>query len=375
MFRNTKIRIDVKGFRKTEEGFLVIPTRYSRVGIQDYGNTKEYRPPEEVFDEDSLESFRGKPVTFLHPGEDVRPENAKKLNVGTILTFEKEDDQYTHGEIVIHDKSVIDYVLDRKEKKEDVQMSCGYSAELEKKEGEYEGEKYDAIQRKIRGNHVAIVPRGRAGKNVAMKLDRRDNNKRGKKMKIRLDAIPGTNIGSVEINTDNNDDVSAAIKMRDEAARKEFERVSAEREELKKKSDELEAKKDSAEEEIEKVKKEIAAYSDPNSDTVKKLVADALSLKEIAEAAGVKMDGLDRKAAKIAVIKKAFEKTDGIEARSDEYINARYDSAAEIMLKKKKKDSVGDLRDEIPEIEDTREDEEIERFDNYDYAKLYKGGE
>src|SRR5690606_20498946 len=38
-----------------------------------------------------------------------------------------------------------------------------------------EGEKYDRVQRRIRYNHVAIVPEGRAGEAVALRMDAAGN--------------------------------------------------------------------------------------------------------------------------------------------------------------------------------------------------------
>lgn len=51
------------------------------------------------------------------------------------------------------------------------EVSCGYAADTEMISGKYNGEDYDAIQRNIRYNHLAVVPRGRAGPEVRIRLD------------------------------------------------------------------------------------------------------------------------------------------------------------------------------------------------------------
>ena len=64
----------------TDEGYMQVPARIGRTGIQEYrageiGLTdrdpmeivKVFRPPEEVFDEESMRSFENKPVTNDHP--------------------------------------------------------------------------------------------------------------------------------------------------------------------------------------------------------------------------------------------------------------------------------------------------------------------
>ena len=62
----------VAGAVTTPEGFLLDSPIVARTGIYTYlqpdGSVRrEYRPPDEVFAEDALVSFKGKPITVLHP--------------------------------------------------------------------------------------------------------------------------------------------------------------------------------------------------------------------------------------------------------------------------------------------------------------------
>ena len=74
------------------DGFLRDSPIVARTGVYTYLNPdktirREYRPPEEVFSEESLATFSGKPVTVGHPKDGkVTPESARKLSIGSILS-------------------------------------------------------------------------------------------------------------------------------------------------------------------------------------------------------------------------------------------------------------------------------------------------
>jgi hypothetical protein len=77
------------------------------------------------------------------------------------------------GSLSVHDADSIKEM----ETGEKVEVSCGYYCDLDETPGEWNGQKYDAIQRNIRGNHVAIVPKGRAGPEARIHLDAADAEK------------------------------------------------------------------------------------------------------------------------------------------------------------------------------------------------------
>ena len=156
----------------TDEGYLVVPARISRTGIQEYyageleledksptDKVRVYRPPEEVFNGSSLKSFGNKPVTDDHPPELVSAKNAKKYAVGMSTGDVTRDGDFIKTVLHITDSDAINSIESGK-----VELSNGYTTDLEWKSGETEeGETFDAIQRNIRGNHIAIVKKGRAG--------------------------------------------------------------------------------------------------------------------------------------------------------------------------------------------------------------------
>ena len=151
---------------KTPEGYLVcVDSILSRTGKQTYsrdelfkdGRTDEVeveRSAEEVFSEKTLASFENKPLTIEHPEEDVTPANHNKYSVGFIRDVKRGKDgseDVMLGTIVVTDAEAIELIETGKLK----ELSCGYDCDIEDED--------NPQQRNIRGNHVALCEKGRAG--------------------------------------------------------------------------------------------------------------------------------------------------------------------------------------------------------------------
>lgn len=163
----------VTGVRRTPQGGLIAPANLTRVGVftyqtQDGKQVRELRLPEEVFKADSLATLAAAPLTVGHP-QHVTPDNYREVNVGHVDGMPKQADRFVAADLRVMDRSTIERV----EKKDLVEVSCGYTCDIEPSSGEWGGEKYDAIQRNIQYNHVALGPRdwGRAGNEVKIRLD------------------------------------------------------------------------------------------------------------------------------------------------------------------------------------------------------------
>lgn len=162
-------RVPLKATR-TDEGYLVDSPVLTRTGVFEYRDAagkvrREYRPPEEVFHPDSLASLRGKPVTDGHPGK-VDAKNFRQHVIGTMLSEGRRDGDNMVGDLIIYDPTPVD--AGNKE------LSLGYELEVDETPGvSPAGERYDAVQRKLRYNHNAVVKRGRAG-NARLNLDAAD---------------------------------------------------------------------------------------------------------------------------------------------------------------------------------------------------------
>lgn len=158
---------------ETGEGFLIcrnVPI--ARTGSMDYLESelnpagsfskmvKVLRSPEEVFSEAALSSFEGKPVTNEHPPELLTPETYSLYAKGHAQNVRKGEGEW-EGHMVA-DLHVQDETLIREIQEGKREISCGYECIWsDNGDGTYS-------QHDIRGNHVAVVTRGRAGKNVAI---------------------------------------------------------------------------------------------------------------------------------------------------------------------------------------------------------------
>jgi hypothetical protein len=152
-------------------GFVRAEGYLTRSGIFVYrdaqGKTvRELRPPEEVMHADSLASFGMMPVTNDHPSELLTADNAKQYAVGSVSESVVPEGDKVRASLMITDASAIE-ALDAGKS----ELSCGYTADVVQEAGVWQGQPYDAVQRNIRGNHVALVDAGRAGPACAIRMD------------------------------------------------------------------------------------------------------------------------------------------------------------------------------------------------------------
>lgn len=159
---------------ETGEGFLICKNvPIARTGTQDYlgselglssGDSSRIiaviRSPDEVFSEATMASFEGKPVTNDHPPGLIGPDDVKNYEMGHAQNIRRgtgEWKDFMIADLHIHDRDLIDAIQNGKR-----EISCGYECDYAKNEdGTYS-------QKNIRGNHVAVVDRGRAGKRAAI---------------------------------------------------------------------------------------------------------------------------------------------------------------------------------------------------------------
>lgn len=159
--------------RRLDNGMIVVDGLLTRAGVFEYLNSdgtmrKEYRPDEEVFNKESMDSFAMIPFVDGHPPDGLlTAKNAKKYAVGALDSNVRQDGEYLAGTIAVYDQDVID-----KMEHGTRELSCGYEIELDETPGVTPtGERYDVVQRKIRGNHVALVSHGRAGETACVRMD------------------------------------------------------------------------------------------------------------------------------------------------------------------------------------------------------------
>lgn len=126
-----------------------------------------YRPEEELNDPDCIESFKLIPWTDEHTmlgaqDDGFTPAEQKGVH-GVIGEDVYYSDGYLRGNIKVFSDKLRDLIESGKK-----ELSIGYRCLYDMSSGEYNGTRYDAIQRSIRGNHLALVTEGRAGPDVAV---------------------------------------------------------------------------------------------------------------------------------------------------------------------------------------------------------------
>lgn len=317
------LRIDAHGTfakpTKTPQGFLRAEATPTRCGVFTYrlgdGSTrKELRLPEEVFKADSLASLQNAPLTDDHPAEAVTADNAQKYARGYVCEAPRADGEHVRTAVLVTDAALI-----KKAQRGKREMSGAYNCDLDFTPGVYlpagatSGEAYDAIQRNIVYNHVALVDAGRAGPTARLHLDAADA-----VLITNADApdAPAKGQRVFKITIDGVDHEVAT-----EACAQAFAQfAAAQKAELSK----LQARADSADAEAQKAQAALQVANDPKR--IETAVTERLELVKTAEKAGVKCDGLsplEIKRAVVAKLRPAFK----LDGKDDAYVATAFDLA------------------------------------------------
>jgi len=158
---------------ETPEGFLLCKdVPLTRTGTFEYtssevpveasldGTVKIQRDDDEVFAQNTIASFEGKPVTINHPEGMVTPENWSELAHGIVQNVRRGQGEMSDlllGDLLITTEKGIELVKSGLR-----EVSCGYDAQYE------QIEKGKGRQKEIIGNHIALVTKGRAGGRCAI---------------------------------------------------------------------------------------------------------------------------------------------------------------------------------------------------------------
>jgi hypothetical protein len=336
-------------FQRTTEGFLTGRAIVTSIGVFTYKYddgtvSRELRTPLEVFDRDSLDSMKLKPVCNDHPKELVTPDNTKELAVGNlgsnVTTTDQELDwsgrmtpsnQLSDGLHV-----AIDMTINRADAIEDVlngkrALSMGYECELDESPGVWCGMEYDRIQRKIRYNHCAIVDAARAGDAAQIHLDSADavleiNQSHEEEKSMKTIKIDGVDYQGDETLVAKYAELVKRADAADEALKKERESGKTALDKMEADRDTQKDRADAAEAEAKRLKEDAL---DPKR--LDEAVAEKCALLDAADAAGVevKNDMADTDIKK-AVIMAAFPNAK-LDGKDESYIKARYESAIEML--------------------------------------------
>ncbi len=163
---------------RTPQGGIKIAATLTRSGvfvyIQPDGSVRrEYRPASEVFKPESLALLQAAPLTNLHPGAGrVDSASWRSVAVGHVGEDVRQAGTHVAATIYVQDADTI-ALIESGERRE---ISCGYDQTYVPGAGvSPEGEAYDGTQTDLCYDHVALVPRGRAGRTVGLRLDAAGN--------------------------------------------------------------------------------------------------------------------------------------------------------------------------------------------------------
>lgn len=175
--------------KKPSGGIVCTAVPVARIGTQEYlarelqldGDPERLVPvtrePEEVFAPAALASFEGCAVTDGHPPENVTAENFSAYARGHAQNVRRSGD-YVVADLHIDDAALASDVLNHVKR----EISCGYLCTYAPTGNGY-------TQKGILGNHIAVVPRGRAGSSVSIKDAAQEAEKGRKYMSKFTEAI------------------------------------------------------------------------------------------------------------------------------------------------------------------------------------------
>lgn len=341
-----------------KDGRVIVDAHLTRIGVFPYMTAtgsvrRELRLPEDVFARDSLDSFVSIPVTNDHPPNGL-------LDASNMMAHAKgwsgekvtQDDDHVRATLTIADSETIDDL-----KRGKVQVSNGYSCDLEMSSGVHpKFGKYDAIQRNIRGNHIAIVDSGRAGPSARIRMDgaamvgdddREMSNRWTADQESRQHMTH--NPDHEDVMADKDETISALnAQLKDQTKR--VDSLSGELETATKCADTAEGKLEAANKEVESLKVQLGSRTDAvESESVKRekdradklqvvvdghekrfdaAVRDRSSLETKAGAilgSKFRCDMLADRAIRVAVIKKLDSKADVTDAVSDAKITGMFE--------------------------------------------------
>ena len=310
-------------FTRTPEGYLTGKIRVTGAGVFSYrteqGLKRRLRPVTEVSAKDSISTLNNKPVTLLHPSEDVSPGNAKRLQVGFTANDASWDGLNAYVTMTVTDAAAIEEMLSGRVRA----VSCGYDAELYKDSGNWQGVEYDEVMKNIRCNHIALVREGRAGDGVRFRIGDSSDFDRIFCDNEKAPSRAGENtmgrkliIDGAEYEADEKviDTLRAAEKARDEALNQSKS--------IKSQLDAMTAARDAAITERDQMK---AAMKDEKE--IARLVDEKVAFMANAQKFGIDIKAQDSvESIKGAFIKKAYPQM-MLDGKSADYLQGAYEAA------------------------------------------------
>lgn len=201
-------RGEVRRAYTTPEGFLFVEGTATRCGVFEYRQPdgtviRELRDDADVLNPESLATLGRKPTTLLHPEVNgkrvlVTPQNWATFATGAVGEKISAAGGYVDVTLTVNRADALAAIRDGMH-----ELSCGYECDLDRTPGTHPiYGAYDQRQINIEYNHVAVVPKGRAGDEARLHFDAAEQITTPPQHKER--AMAKIKIGNVEYEVDAN---------------------------------------------------------------------------------------------------------------------------------------------------------------------------
>lgn len=339
----------IGGVKRTDEGFLQGTAAVARTGILTYimhdgSLRKELVTEDTLFNNDSMESLKFKPITNQHPKERLlNSKTVKNRKVGMTGEMVKKDGDFLTTSLVVTDSDAIRDIENGTR-----ELSPGYKVDILLQPGEWNGEKYDAIQIKRKYNHVAACDQARGGPDLRLHLDSEthidgyefniDKNKQEPKKIERTKKMPKILINSIDYEA-----TQEVINHVDEL-NKQLEVLKTKTDALQGEYDKLLGERDSLKEDHETLKNSVPKLV--SEGVQEKLKLDSVCSKILQKEEIEHLDGKPSIEVKKTLIKKRYPNAN-FDGKSDEYIDARFDALVETVEVEKKDETLNKQRQQV----------------------------
>lgn len=315
-----RVSLDGVASRETRDGYIAFDAvPISRSGVYLYSGkevgkpempvVRVYRSPEEVFAVDAMRSAAHRPLTNNHPPTMITADNWKQYSVGQSGGEVVRDGELLRVPMVIMDsKTIRDYKGGKKE------LSPGYESEIIFDSGiSPEGEAYDAVQKAISLNHIAIVTNARGGSQLNLGDDQPTKEK--PVMAERTVIVDGLSV----ITTDQGAQAIEKLMGERDVARRQLEDAQTSHTALMSAKD-----KELGTQAAEIATLKGAKLTDAQIDALVRERSDVLTKAVRVVGNDAKLDGLSLSDIRKAVVSKKMGDS-AIKDRSDDYIQAMFD--------------------------------------------------
>ena len=143
--------------------FGIFPYSAQQLGIAE-GDPKRiinvFRPESTVNDPEAINSFQNVPLinehTYLNGAADGPGSAPEKKGVEGVLSNVRYEKPWMRGDLKVFSRDMQQQLSSGKK-----DLSLGYKCQFEHNPGEFDGQPYEFVQTKMRGNHIALVGEGR----------------------------------------------------------------------------------------------------------------------------------------------------------------------------------------------------------------------